>query len=110
MLVFVLGLLAHFLLRSASRRRIWDRLGRHPSLSAETRLVGATGSILFAILATGFMLLVFGVVAGAAVIGLYAALIIYGLFVPHYSRRLILRAIESEAQHSPPPGRRLGLR
>jgi hypothetical protein len=48
------------------------------------------------------VLLIAGVTAGAAVIIAYQLLIIYGLFVPQYSTRLIRHAIAAEADHGSP--------
>jgi hypothetical protein len=102
-LVVVAAIVAHLTLRSITRQRLWDRLGRRPQLAAETRLVGAIGLVLLVVLTTGVVLLIPYPVAGAAVVLAYVALLIYGLFVPYYPRRLIIRAVGSEERFAPLP-------
>ena len=79
----MVGLVAFLLLRSASRTRLWNRLGFSPNGDGpESRLMWTYGLVTGLIGAAGTALLGFGFASGAILIAASAAAVLYGLVVP----------------------------
>jgi hypothetical protein len=81
--IAVVGFLAFVLLRSASRTRLWNRLGFQPDNDGpEKRLMWVYGFTTGSIAAVGTGLLAVGIAWAAALLVISATAILYGLFVP----------------------------
>ena len=81
--IAVIGFLAFVLLRSASRTRLWNRLGFEPDNDGpEKRMMWVYGFTVGSIAAAGTGLLAVGIAWAAALLVFSATAILYGLFVP----------------------------
>jgi hypothetical protein len=83
--------LAFFILRSASRSRLWRMIGWLPGKQPARTVMRVFGLSVAVVAVIGTMLAEHGSIGGVVTIGLAFAALLYGLFVPHLGRGLLLR-------------------